>query len=149
MIRKIVSTVLMAGLLFGVFGAVMVQPGKVHAAPAPAAVGVVDFGLLFGQHPDTKKAEETLKAERAEAKTEFDSKAANLSDKEKQDLGIQLGQRLEAREQELVAAILEKINAAVKAVADQKKLAIVVNKTSVIYGGQDITNDVGKKLIGK
>lgn len=36
-----------------------------------------------------------------------------------------------------------------KAVAEAKKLAMVVDKNSTIYGGQDITDNVLKKIAGK
>jgi hypothetical protein len=41
------------------------------------------------------------------------------------------------------------INAAVKMVADAKGLTIVVDKNTAVYGGQDITDDVLKKITGK
>ena len=41
------------------------------------------------------------------------------------------------------------IEDAVKKVADQKGLAVVITKEAVIYGGQDITQDVIKALAKK
>ena len=40
--------------------------------------------------------------------------------------------------------LFDKINAAVKKVADAKGLTIVVEKSNVVYGGQDITDEVIK-----
>ncbi|WP_407635975.1 hypothetical protein [Propionispira raffinosivorans] len=45
--------------------------------------------------------------------------------------------------------MLSKVNVAVKEVADSKGLAIVVDKSVTIYGGQDITDDVLKKITDK
>lgn len=146
MFKKIVSTVVAAVFLFG--GAAMALPGKVLAAPA-SPVGVVDFGLLANQHPDTQKANDALWAEVETAKQEFDSKAAGLSDRDKKALALQLGQRVEQKRRELLGAIIEKVNATIKVVADAKGLSIVVDKFAVIYGGSDITSDVMKKITGK
>lgn len=145
-VKKKVTSMLLAGLvLLGAAGLAVAVPSQAHAAAAPA-VGVVDFGLLVNQHPDTQKANETIKVETEAARKEFEAKAAGLGDKEKQDLNIQLTRKLEQKGQELLQAIAGKINAAVKEVATAKGLTIVVQKTSVVYGGQDITEDVLKKL---
>ena len=144
--KKILSSALVACMLLG--GTAMALPAKVSAA-AGAAVGVVNFGLLVSQHPETQKANDALQAEFAAAKQEFDSKAAGLNDQDKQALDRQLAQRVEQKRQELLGAIINKVYDAVKAVAEAKGLTIVVDKSAAIYGGTDITDEVGKKLAGK
>lgn len=59
-----------------------------------------------------------------------------------------MNERLALKEQELRAPILRKIEAAVKAVADKKGLVVVLDANHIVYGGQDITDDVIKKLGG-
>ena len=39
--------------------------------------------------------------------------------------------------------------AAIKQVADAKGLSVVLSKDVTIYGGQDITAEVGKKITGQ
>lgn len=136
-LRGIVWAVLAACLLLGAGGV---------AAAAPANAGVVDYELLVTEHPDTPKANEALKAETEAAKKEFESKSAGLSDKDKQELDRQLWLRVEGKRRELLGAVMEKVNAAIKAVADTKGLSVVLDKSVVIYGGQDITAEVGKKF---
>jgi outer membrane protein len=85
----------------------------------------------------------------AQAKSNFDAKSANMNDQEKQSYYKQLQQGLQVKQQELLGAIQDKINAAVKAVADAKGLTVVVEKSVTVYGGQDITDDVMKKITGK
>ena len=123
------------------------QPGKAYAAPE--TMGVVDYAYLLNNHPDMVKGNEAFKAEQEQAKKDFEAKAATLSDKEKQDLSLQLNQRVEQKRQELLKPIAEKINAAIKAVADQKGLTVILSKASVVYGGVDITAEVLKKFTGK
>ena len=42
--------------------------------------------------------------------------------------------------------VLKKIEAAIKKVADKKGLSVVVEKSTVVYGGVDITDDVAKSM---
>ena len=51
-----------------------------------------------------------------------------------------------AKRQDLLDPVQKKIEDAVKSVAEAKGLSVVLVKDSVIYGGQDITQDVVKKL---
>jgi outer membrane protein len=69
-----------------------------------------------------------------------------MNDKEKQDYANQLQQRLMLKEQELKGALMDKVTAAVKSVAEAKGLSVVLEKGNVIYGGTDITDEVSKKL---
>ncbi|MBP2637124.1 MAG: periplasmic chaperone [Firmicutes bacterium] len=143
--KKIYSTFLMICLFTVVFGA-----GLVQAAPAPAAaVGYVDFLYLINNHPDTPKANEELKAVREQLKKEFETKSAGLSDQQKRELDLQLGQQVEQKRQELLKPITEKIAATIKTVRGEKGLSIVLARNIVVDGGEDITPDVLKKLTGK
>lgn len=143
MIQRIASLAAIAFLLLGVL--IIGLPGTASAANKPA-VGVVNYGLLVDKHPDAAKANEDLRAEAAQAKKEYDEKAPGLNDQEKKNLDLQLGQRVELKRRELLTAVLEKVNVAVKAVAEAKGLTIVINSTSVVYGGQDITEEVIEKF---
>jgi outer membrane protein len=146
--KKIIAS-LAAVLLLGVIS-MTVQSGKVYAAAAvSSAVGVVDYDLLLKQNPDTQKDSEAYKTEVEQAKNEFAAQSGSLSDQEKQELNTQLMQRVEQKRQELLKGIMDKIDTAVKAVAEAKKLSVVVYKNAVAYGGQDITDDVMKKITGK
>ena len=42
--------------------------------------------------------------------------------------------------------MLKKIEAAIKKVADKKGLSVVVEKSTVVFGGSDITDEVAKAL---
>ena len=94
-------------------------------------------------------AQAAMQAEVEQAKKDFDEKTATMNDKEKQDYYAQVQQRLTLKQQELITPIFDKVTAAIKAVADAKGLAVVLDKNNVVYGGQDITDDVMKKITGK
>lgn len=146
-IRMISLTVAVLFVL-GIVGLAVSQTGTSYAANAGSSsnVGVVDFQMLIYQHPDMKKAEETMQAELKAAQQDFETKAAGMNDKEKQDYYMQVQQRLNLKQQELRGPILDKINAAIKAVAESKGLSVVLDKSDVVYGGQNITDEVLKKM---
>jgi outer membrane protein len=136
--------------LLEVVGIIGVNTNTTYAAGgASSVVGVVNYQLLVSQHPDTAKAQETMNAAVEQAKSDFDAKSANMSDQEKQALYQQLQQGIQQKNQELLGPINDKVMAAVKSVAEAKGLTVIVDKGSVVYGGQDITGDVMKVITGK
>ena len=81
-----------------------------------------------------------------EAQADFESKSANMNDQEKADYYQQTMQRLQQKNEELMEPIEKSIQDAVKSVAEKKGLSVVIEKGAVVYGGQDITQDVVKQL---
>ena len=67
-------------------------------------------------------------------------------DQEKSDYYQQTMQRLQQKNEELMEPIEKSIQDAVKSVAEKKGLSVVIDKGAVVYGGQDITQDVIKQL---
>jgi outer membrane protein len=130
--------------LLTLLGRNLMAPGTVSAEALP--IGVVDYGQLIDKHPDTAKANEALQAEREQVQKEFEAQAPKLSENDKQVLSRQLSQKVLEKRQELLKPIAEKVNAAIKAVMDEKGLSMIVYKNVVFSGGQDITGDVLKKL---
>ncbi len=148
---KIIALGIVAFFVLGVVGiAVSQTAGSKVASAAPSSnVGVVNQQLLVTQHPDMATAQATMQTEVEQAKKDFDEKTATMNDKEKQEYYAQVQQRLSLKQQELLTPILDKVTAAIKAVADAKGLVVVLDKNNVVYGGQDITDDVMKKITGK
>ena len=146
---KTVALAIAAAFLFGVAGLAVSQTTHVASAAAASNVGVVNYQMVVQQHPDLAKVQTTMQAESEAAKKEFDAKAASLGDKEKQEYYMQLQQRLQLKNQELMVPLFSKVDAIIKEVADAKGLSVVVDKGAVIYGGQDITDDCVKKVTGK
>jgi outer membrane protein len=139
--------VIAAVFLITAFG-LAIQPDAAQAAPV-TGVGSVDFRLLLSQHPDAAAAQQTMKTLVEQTQKDFAEKSANMNDQDKRNLYGQMQQQLEAKEFELMSAIQTKIIAAVKDVADKKGLSVVIDKAVAIYGGEDITTEVGKKITGQ
>ena len=146
---KIVALAIAAAFLFGVAGLAVSQTTHVASAAPASNVGKVNYQMLVQQHPDLAKVQTTMQAESEAAKKEFDAKAASLGEKEKQEYFMQLQQRLQLKNQELMVPIFNKVDAVIKEVSDAKGLAIVVDAAADIYGGADITDECVKKITGK
>ena len=146
---KIVALAIAAAFLFGVAGLAVTQTTHVASAAPASNVGVVNYQMLVQQHPGLAAVQATMTTESENAKKEFDAKAASLGDKEKQEYYMQLQQRLQLKNQELMVPLFSKVDAVIKEVSDAKGLAVVVDKGAVIYGGQDITDECVKKITGK
>jgi len=148
---KFVSLAVAVFFMLGVIGLALSQSGKTSAAAANSSsnIGVVNQQMLVSQHPDMAKAQEAMQAEVEQARKDFETKSASMNDKEKQDYYAQIQQRLSVKQQELINPVIDKVEAAIKAVADAKGLTVVMDKGNVVYGGQDITDEVGKKITGK
>lgn len=143
---KTVALTVAALFVLGVVGMAVSTTGKGYAAGASSNIGKVNYQALVSQHPDMAKMNETMQAEVTQAQQDFNTKSANMNEKEKQDYYMQVQQRLSLKERELIAPIYDKVDAAIKAVADAKGLAVIMDAGNVVYGGQDITEDVLKKL---
>lgn len=146
---KIISLVVAALFVVGVVGIAVSATGTGYAAGNASNIGKVNHQAIVAQHPDMAKAQEAMQKEVEQAKQEFEAKTASMNDKEKQDYYTQIQQRLNLKQQELIAPIYDKVDAAIKAVADTKGLAVVMDVSNVVYGGQDITEEVMKKVTGK
>ena len=140
---KIITIAIAAAFVMGIIGVATMQSSKSYAAAA-SNVGVVNNTMLFNQHPDVAQAKAQMESEYDQAKKDFESKSAGMNDKQKQEYYQQTQQRLQNKERELLGSIFDKINASIKKVADAKGLTIVIEKSNVVYGGQDITDEVIK-----
>ena len=146
---KIVALAIAAAFLFGIAGLAVSQTTQVASAAPASNVGKVNYQMVIQQHPDMAKVQTAMQAESEAAKKEFDAKAASLGEKEKQEYFMQLQQRLQLKNQELMVPLFNKVDAVIKEVSDAKGLVVVVDAAAVIYGGADITDECVKKITGK
>ena len=87
-----------------------------------------------------------MKSEIDSAQKDFDEKSKSMNDSEKQRYYVQLQERIANKEKELMEPVLKKVEEQIKKVADKKGLSVVVDKSTVIFGGVDITDEVAKSL---
>jgi len=137
-------------------------------------VGYVDIKKVFNQYEGTKKAKaklqgalekeqkniESKKDELLKLKDDLEKKASVL-DKDKvrakqeelqskyeklQKEAIEIEQKLRAQEEELTSNIVGEIRNIVKKIAEEKKFDLVFEQNMLLYGGEDITFTVLKKM---
>jgi outer membrane protein len=121
-----------------------VQPPA--ASPPPSDIGFVDQTVLDGL-PKVKTANDEMNQFAATQRTLFAPKiAAAKSDAEKQQIYQQYNKSVQDKQEQLLNPLVEQTKAATSAVAQKRKLLLVVDRADVIYGGTDITTDVQNAL---
>ena len=143
---KIVSILIAVVFIGSVVALALTQSGGVASAAASDKIGVVDRQEAMSRHPDLQNARSQYEAAVAEIQKDFEAKAAGMSDQEKQDYYVQCQQRAQQKERELFEPLVQSFEAAVQKVAEAKGLTVVIDKSAVLYGGQDITQDVIAKI---
>ena len=138
-VRVVVRIFLLAAIL-----------GVLTAGAALAAeerVGGIDPQKVLFQHP---KYEPTLKQikniadkKQNEAKVAIDKETDN---NKKAEIFQNMRREIAEEEQKLMQPLFKDIDLAVRAVANAKKVTVVVDKTALFYGGIDITDDVVQEL---
>ena len=139
---KIFSVVIALIFIGSVVAIALTQTGNIASAAGSSNVGVVEYDQIMVQHPDMKNLDDQLRASIDEIKKEFDEKSAGMNDQEKQDYYMQCQERILQRREELLAPVVASVDSAIKAIADKRGLSVVLAKAAVVYGGQDITQEV-------
>ena len=143
---KIISVLIALVFVGSVVAVAVTQFGGIASASGNSNVGTVDYRQVMAQHPQLQSANSELQQAVSDAQKEFEEKSKNMSDQEKSDYYQQTQQRLAQKNQELMEPFQKSIEDSVKSVAEAKGLSVVLEKSSVVYGGQDITQDVINKL---
>ena len=143
---KIISVLIALVFVGSVVALALTQSGSGIASAASSSVGVIDYRTVAAQHPQLQQAEATMQHEVESAQKEFEEKSANMNEQEKGAYYQQTQQRLQQKNNELMEPIRQNIEDTVKKVAEAKGLQVVLDKGAVVYGGQDITQDVVSKL---
>lgn len=105
-------------------------------------IAYVDLWAVFNSHPEKVVAENELNQLAQSMQAELEEGAKGLASDEQQELLKEYQGRLTQREQELIQSIIDSIKNVVIQLAEEKEVNMVLEKTNVIYGGYDITEDV-------
>ncbi|MBR4695102.1 MAG: OmpH family outer membrane protein [Selenomonadaceae bacterium] len=144
---KIISILVALVFVGSVVAIALTQSGAgIVSAAGSSNVGVVDYRQIMGQHPELQSANTQMQQAVTDAQKEFEEKSASMNDEEKANYYQQTQERLQNKQKELLDPIQKSVDDSVKSVADAKGLSVVLDKSTVVYGGQDITQDVIKKL---
>ena len=144
---KVISVAIALVFVFSVVGIALSQSGSgIVSAASSSNVGTIDYRPVMSQHPDLVAANAEMQQAYQDAQEDFKTKTTSMNDQQKQEYYQQTQERLMNKEKELIEPIRTKVQDAVKSVAEAKGLSVVLDKSSVVYGGQDITPDVVKKV---
>jgi outer membrane protein len=116
-------------------------------ARAADTIGVIDSQGIISKHPAFEDAAKQL--QQIAKQKESEAKAAADKEKEPADkarvVQAKRGEMMK-EEQRLLEPIYKDCQEAVRVVAKKKNVTLVLEKASVYFGGQDITDDVVQQL---
>ncbi len=144
---KIISIAIALVFIGSVVALALTQTGNgIASAASSGNVGVINSAQVMAQHPDVQNVEAQMRATIAEVQRDFEEKSAGMNDQEKQEYYRQCQQRIQQKQEELLEPLEKSFNDTVKRVADSKGLSVVIDSAAVVYGGNDITQDVISRL---
>ena len=133
----------LAGVFIASVGimAIVSMGDTANAAPT-SDIGVVDQRQVISDNGTLAlDYQKKLKETADEMQKDFDAKAENMTDAEKEKLFADMQQQFNQKR-----TSIDQVTGAVKSVASKRGLSLVVDKVAVIYGGTDITKDVSDSL---
>jgi len=118
----------------------MLAPGAIAADLTD--VGFVDQSAL-GSLPAFASANQQLAQYKQGLDQQYASQMKSArTDADKQALAVKFQTMFQNKQSELVGPLFQRAQLALATVAANKKLTVVVDKRIIVYGGQDITQDV-------
>jgi outer membrane protein len=122
------------------------------ATPAIGANDVTDIGSLDQQAlaalPSFQAANRQLNAYGGSLQKQYVGRAQHASQAEQQRLAAEFQGKMAEKQRQLFGPLFGKAQVAIASVASSKNLTVVVDKRIVVFGGQDITNNVRDLLTG-
>lgn len=144
---KIFSFALAGVFIASVAAMTVVSMGDTANAAPTSDIGVVDQREVISSNGTlAMDYQQKLKSTADEMQKDFDAKSAGMSDAEKEKLFNDMQQQFNQKRTSIEKDMEDQVTSAVKSVASQKGLSLVVDKSAVLYGGTDITKEVTDAL---
>lgn len=143
---KIISVIIAAVFILSIVALGVTQYESGLAGASSSNVGLVDYDQLRAQHPSMQAAREKYEEAAKQAQADFEQQAASMTPEQQQEFMVKKQQEMQEKGKELLDPINSSIEEQIKAVASTRGINVVLDKNNVLYGGQDITQDVLKKL---
>ncbi len=112
-------------------------------------VGYVDMQRALDAHPKKASSEEALNQFARAKAAELRRLAQNKSAAEQANLARRIQEEILRRRAELLQGLDKDIRAAVERVAKRAGVSVVLDRTVVLYGGVDLTEQVVQELQGR
>ncbi|MDR7418823.1 MAG: OmpH family outer membrane protein [Armatimonadota bacterium] len=113
------------------------------------SIGYVDMPRALDSHPRRASSERALQEFFQAKQREFQERSKNMTAFQRQELDRQLQQQILDKRNELLGGLDKEIRAAVEAAAKQAGVSVVLDRSVVLYGGNDLTEAVIKQIRGK
>lgn len=121
-------------------------PKAASASAPPSVIGYVDQQSIDAL-PKVKAANDSYLAFQQKQRGELQKALAAAKNDTERTAALTQAQATDARQQQsLIDPIVEKTRVAMARIAEQRHLALVVDKAAILYGGADVTSDVQKNL---
>lgn len=110
-------------------------------------IGFVDVEAVFNASPQKKAADKTINAEYEAAKAQIEKEIKNLAQDKRDAVIAKYEQKLAQHQQQLINDILKNIDTIIRQVADEQGIKAVFDRKNIIYGGQDLTQQVKDRVL--
>lgn len=119
---------------------------KVPVGEPSCQIGVIDITTIMQECPEVKRFQDELNAKGRELNRQIEEHKVQLNSGQIQKRKEEMyGQFMRAK-QEMEANIECRIQEAMAQVATDKKLMVILYKSSVAFGGMDVTTEVMNKM---
>lgn len=113
------------------------------------AIGFVDMPRALDAHPRKAASERALQEFFQAKQREFAQQSKGLTAEQRQLLDRQLQQQILEKRQQLLGGLDKEIRTAIEEVARAQGVSVVLERSVVLFGGVDLTDQVIGKLTGK
>lgn len=140
---------LLAVFMVILLGAAFLGSSKIEAETQKKATGVigfVDIQAVFEAHPEKEVAEQKLNDEVQTMQAQLEKEVKDQTQEQRQVTMQKYQDQLAQREEELISQVIATIDEVIREVADESGIQVVLEKKSVIYGGEDLTQQVKDRI---
>jgi outer membrane protein len=113
------------------------------------SIGYVDMQRALDSHPRRASSERALQEFFQAKQREFQERSKGMTAFQRQELDRQLQQQILEKRSELLGGLDKEIRAAVEASAKAASVSVVLDRSVVLYGGNDLTEAVIKQIKAK
>lgn len=117
-------------------------PGMSEAA----GNGYVNYNAVIAATPAFSQAQKDMVTAQQTLQARFDRQSKGMTEQQKQTLAQKLDKELSVKQQDIqkkqIVPAVQKIQAAIEAVAKKNGIDFVVQENAWLYGGKDLTQEV-------
>lgn len=139
--KHLLAIICSAIFMLGIGGTA--SAADVYQPATTGSVATIDYQYILANLPESKKIQESMNKLSEEAQKDFE-KSVNekMNPEEIQKVRIRVASDLRQKQINLVKPVQEKINTAIKEVAQKHGYSVVISRDVTLYSGSDITEEV-------